>query len=59
LIATYDNIPTIAQPAIVNDASSISYEQGYTVTAGNFTVGQNYLITSVGTTDFGKPWCIV
>lgn len=52
LIATYDNIPTIPQPPIVNDASSISYEQGYTVTAGAFTVGANYLITSVGTTNF-------
>jgi hypothetical protein len=52
LIATYDNIPSIPQPSIVNDASSISYEQGYTVTAGAFTVGANYLITSVGTTDF-------
>jgi len=52
LIATYDNIPTIPQPPIVNDASSISYEQGYTVTAGAFTVGATYLITSVGTTNF-------
>ena len=52
LIATYDNIPSIPQPPIVNDASSISYEQGYTVTAGAFTVGVNYLITNVGTTNF-------
>jgi hypothetical protein len=52
LIATYDNIPTIPQPPIANDASSISYEQGYTVTAGAFTVGATYLITSVGTTNF-------
>ena len=52
LIATYDNIPTTAQPPIVNDASSISYEQGYEVDAGNFTIGATYLITSVGTTDF-------
>ena len=52
LIATYDNIPTLPQPAIVNDASSISYEQGYTVDAGNFTIGETYLITFVGTTDF-------
>jgi len=52
LIATYDNIPTIPQPPIVNDASSISYEQGYTVTAGAFTVGANYRIASVGTTNF-------
>lgn len=52
LIATYDNIPTIAQPAVVNDASSVAYESGYEVTAGGFTIGANYLITSVGTTDF-------
>jgi hypothetical protein len=52
LIATYDNIPTIPQPPIVNDASSISYEPGYIVTAGAFTVGATYLITSVGTTNF-------
>jgi len=52
LIATYDNIPTVAQPPISNDASSISYEQGYTVTAGAFTVGSTYLITNVGTTNF-------
>jgi hypothetical protein len=52
LLATYDNIPTLPQPPIVNDASSISYEQGYTVNAGSFTVGANYLITSVGNTDF-------
>lgn len=52
LIATYDNIPTIAQPPVVNDASSITYEPGYSVTAGNFTIGATYLITSVGTTDF-------
>jgi hypothetical protein len=52
LIATYDNIPSTPQPPIVNDASSISYEQGYTVTAGAFTVGATYLITSVGTTNF-------
>lgn len=52
LLATYDNIPTTPQPPIVNDASSISYEQGYEVDAGNFTIGSTYLITSVGTTDF-------
>jgi parallel beta-helix repeat protein len=52
LIATYDNIPASPQPPIVNDASSISYEQGYTVTAGAFTVGATYLITSVGSTNF-------
>ena len=37
---------------IINDASSVAYEQGYTVTAGSFVVGQTYLITSVGTTNF-------
>ena len=52
LIGTYDNIPSSAQPPIVNDASSIAYEQGYTVTAGAFVVGSTYLITSVGTTNF-------
>jgi hypothetical protein len=52
LIATYDNIPTLPQPPITNDASSISYEQGYTVTAGAFTVGATYRITNVGTTNF-------
>ena len=52
LIATYDNIPTSPQPPIINDASSISYEQGYTVTAGAFTVGATYLITNVGSTNF-------
>lgn len=52
LLATYDNIPTTQQPPITNDASSISYEQGYEVTAGNFTIGATYLITEIGTTDF-------
>lgn len=52
LLATYDNIPTTPQPPIVNDASSISYQQGYEVDAGNFTIGATYLITTVGTTDF-------
>jgi parallel beta-helix repeat protein len=52
LIATYDNIPSSPQPPVTNDASSISYEQGYTVTAGAFTVGATYRITSVGTTNF-------
>ena len=52
LIATYDNIPTISQPPVVNDASSVAYEPGYSVTAGNFTIGATYLITSVGNTDF-------
>lgn len=52
LLATYDNIPTTPQPPIVNDASSVAYEPGYEVTAGNFTIGATYLITSVGNTDF-------
>lgn len=54
LIGTYDNIPTLTPPpvVIVNDASSIAYEQGYSVTAGSFIVGDTYLITSVGSTDF-------
>ena len=52
LIGTYDNIPSSAQPPIVNDASSISYEQGYTVTAGSFVVGSTYQIASIGSTNF-------
>lgn len=52
LIATYDNIPSSAQPPAANDADSIMYEQGYTVTAGSFVVGKMYRIASVGTTDF-------
>lgn len=52
LLATYDNIPTTPQPPVVNDASSVAYEPGYEVTAGNFTIGATYLITSVGSTDF-------
>jgi hypothetical protein len=52
LIATYDNIPSAAQPPAANDADSIMYEQGYTVTAGSFVVGKIYRIASVGTTDF-------
>lgn len=52
LIATYDNIPSAAQPLATNDADTIFYEQGYTVTAGNFVVGKTYRITSLGTTDF-------
>jgi hypothetical protein len=52
LIATYDNIPSSAQPPAANDADSIMYEQGYTVTAGSFIVGKIYRIASVGTTDF-------
>jgi len=52
LIATYDNIPSSAQPPAANDADSIMYEQGYTVTAGSFVVGKIYRIASVGTTNF-------
>ena len=52
LIATYDNIPSSAQPPAANDADSIMYEQGYTVTAGSFIPGKIYRIASVGTTNF-------
>ena len=52
LIGTYDNIPSSAQPPAANDADSIMYEQGYTVTAGSFVTGSTYRISSVGTTDF-------
>ena len=52
LIATYDNIPSSAQPPAANDADSIFYEQGSVVTAGSFIVGQTYRILTVGTTNF-------
>ena len=52
LIATYDNIPSSAQPPAANDADSIMYEQGYTVTAGSFVAGKIYRIVTIGTTDF-------
>ena len=52
LIGTYDNVPSSAQPPIVNDASSIAYEQGNSTTAGAFIIGQTYLITFIGTTNF-------
>ena len=52
LIGTYDNIPTAALPPLVNDAVSIAYEQGASVTAGNFIIGQTYLITFIGSTNF-------
>lgn len=52
LIATYDNIPSAAQPPAANDADSIMYEQGYTVSAGSFVIGETYRILTVGTTDF-------
>ena len=51
-IATWDNIPSNAPSPFANDASSIAYEEGYTVSAGSFIVGQSYLITSIGTTNF-------
>jgi len=52
-IGSYDNIPsTSTNLALINDASSVAYEQGYTITAGSFVVGKTYLITSVGTTNF-------
>ena len=52
LIGTYDNVPSSAQPPITNDASSIAYEQGALTTAGSFVIGDTYLITSIGTTNF-------
>ena len=52
LIGTYDNVPSSAQPPIANDASNIAYEQGASTTAGLFIVGDSYLITSLGTTNF-------
>jgi hypothetical protein len=52
LIATYDNVPGLPQPAIVNDASSISYQQGSIVNAGSFIVGNTYMINLVGSTNF-------
>ena len=52
-IGSYDNIPYYSSnAAIINDASSISYEQGTSTTAGSFIVGGVYLITSIGTTNF-------
>lgn len=52
LIRTYDNIPSNAPSPFANDASSVAYEQGYTVTAGDFVVGDSYMITSLGNTNF-------
>lgn len=52
LIGTYDNVPSSAQPPIINDASSIAYEQGNSTNAGSFIIGDTYLITSVGSTNF-------
>lgn len=47
-----DNIPTSPQPPIVNDASSVTYDAGASKTAGAFIIGQTYLITSIGSTNF-------
>jgi hypothetical protein len=52
LIATYDNIPGLPPPAVTNDASTIYYEQGNTVTAGSFVIGNTYMIASLETTNF-------
>jgi len=47
-----DNIPASPQPPIVNDAGSITYDAGDSVTAGSFIIGQTYVITSIGSTNF-------
>jgi hypothetical protein len=52
LLATYDNIPSLPQPTISNDASAISYNTDYLVSAGGFIPGQTYQIATVGSTDF-------
>jgi hypothetical protein len=52
LIASYNNIPSSAQPPAANDADSIMYEQGTLVTAGNFEAGKMYRIESIGSTNF-------
>jgi len=52
LIGTYDNIPNAALPPLVNNAASISYDAGASISAGNFTIGETYLITSLGSTNF-------
>jgi hypothetical protein len=52
LIRSYDNIPSNSPSAFANDSSSVSYEVGYTANAGSFVVGDSYLITYVGTTNF-------
>ena len=52
-IGSYDNIPNSSQNVpLINDASSIAFEQGTSTTAGSFIVGLTYLITSIGTTSF-------
>jgi hypothetical protein len=52
LIGTYDNIPSIPQYIAPSDASDISYEQGNTVTAGAFIIGNTYKIATLGNTNF-------
>lgn len=52
LIATYDNIPSSAQPPAANDADAIMYEEGYAVNAGSFIVGKTYRILTLGNTNF-------
>lgn len=52
LLATYDNIPAAPPPPVTNSASSLVYNTGYLVTAGNFTVGATYQIANVGSTNF-------
>lgn len=51
-IATYDNIPSAAQPPAANDADSIMYEDGTVVQAGSFIVGRMYRIVAINTTNF-------
>lgn len=52
-IGTYDNIPyNSSNAAIINDASSVAFEQGASTTAGSFLIGGTYLITYIGTTNF-------
>jgi len=52
LIGTYDNVPSSTQPPIINDASSVAYEEGTNTLAGSFVIGNSYLITSLGNTNF-------
>ncbi len=52
LLATYDNIPSVPTPPILNSASAISYTPGYLVNAGQFLPGTTYQIATVGTTNF-------
>ncbi len=52
LLATYDNIPSVPTPPILNSASAISYTPGYLVNAGQFLPRTTYQIATVGTTNF-------